>query len=225
MIDRETFFVYGRSIDPTGSYTRLPMGIAAFSSKFRANERVDTMHFTGAGTHYGLNLPEGTYDLLVFVDNDGDGTFSRSEVVGKRQIELSKSSVPNKVLGQIDIRLTAPFIVGWVAPINVPDGGGSSESLFYPSGTIRSLNDPIFDSSFSTLGMYDPASFMERAPTMFYALEEDLGYKIPVVFVHGIGGSAREFEKLVEQLDRNRYKPCFIEYFSRERLHTWAACH
>ena len=188
------------------------MAIAAFSSKFRANERVDTMYFTGTGTHYGLNLPAGAYDLLVFVDYDGDGAFSQSEVVGKRQIELSKPSVPDKVLGQVDIRLTAPFTVGWVVPINVPDGRGPSESLFYPSGTIRNLNDPIFDSSFSTLGMYDPASFMERAPTMFYALEEDLGYKIPVVFVHGIGGSAREFENLVGQLDRNRYKPWFFYY-------------
>jgi pimeloyl-ACP methyl ester carboxylesterase len=212
MIDRETFFVYGRSVDPTGSYTRLPMAIAAYSSKFRANERVDIMYFTGTGTHYGLNLPEGRYDLLVFADSDGDGIFGRSEVVGQRQIELSKSSVPDKVLGQSDIRLTLPFTIGWVAPIDVPSGGGPKESLFYPSGTIRSLNDPIFDRSFSTLGMYDPASFMERAPTMFYALEEDLGHKIPVVFVHGIGGSARDFESLVGQLDRKRYKPWFFYY-------------
>jgi pimeloyl-ACP methyl ester carboxylesterase len=212
MIERETFFVHGRSIDPTGKHTRLPMAIAAFSSKFKANERVDTMYFTGTGTHYGLNLPAGNYDLLVFVDNDGDGAFGPSEVVGKRQIELSKSSVPNKVLGQVDIRLTAPLTIEWVVPIDVPNVSGPSESLFFPSGSIRNLNDPIFDKGFSTLGMYDPASFMEQAPTMFYALEEDLGYKIPVVFVHGIGGSAREFAKLVEQLDRNRYKPWFFHY-------------
>lgn len=212
LIDRETFFVYGRIIDPTGHYGRLPMAIAAFSSKFRANERVDIMYFGGAGTHYGLNLPAGAYDLLVFADNDGDGTFSRSEVVGKRQIELSKSAVPDKVLGQADIRLTMPFTVAWVAPIGVSDGSETPESLFYPSGTIRTLNDPIFDRGFATLGMYDPASFMERAPTMFYALEEDLQHKIPVVFVHGIGGSARDFKTLVERLDRNRYKPWFFHY-------------
>ena len=83
----------------------------------------------------------------------------------------------------------------------VPDLGDRSDSLFFPSGTIRSLDDPIFDGSFATLGMYDPASFLEQAPTMFYALEEDLGYKIPVVFVHGIGGSARNFATFAEQLD------------------------
>ncbi|HKJ20098.1 MAG TPA: DUF413 domain-containing protein, partial [Woeseiaceae bacterium] len=77
---------------------------------------------------------------------------------------------------------------------------------------LRTLDDPIFDPSFSTLGMYDPASFLEQAPTMFYALEDDLGFKIPVIFVHGINGSAREFAPLVDQLDRQRYKPWFFHY-------------
>ena len=47
---------------------------------------------------------------------------------------------------------------------------------------------------------------------MFYALEDDLGFKIPVIFVHGIDGSAREFETFVEQLDRSHYKPWFFHY-------------
>ena len=54
MIDSETFFVYGRSIDATGNYTKLPMAITAFSSEHKANEQVDTMYVSGSGTH----LPE-----------------------------------------------------------------------------------------------------------------------------------------------------------------------
>jgi len=38
---------------------------------------------------------------------------------------------------------------------------GPKKSLFYPAGTIRVLDDPIFDENIATLGMYDPASFME----------------------------------------------------------------
>jgi hypothetical protein len=209
MIDRETYFVHGRCNDAAGRYTGLPKAIAAYSSKYQANERVDTMHFEVAGSHFGLNLPEGGYDLLVFADIDGNGSFGSSEVVGHRVIELYSSLVPEKVLGQADVRLAEPFEVNWDVSIDVADTSGRVESLFYPSGTIRTLADPIFDSSFSTLGMYDPASFLEQSPTSFYALEEDLGHKIPVVFVHGIGGSAREFETLVGQLDRSRYKPWF----------------
>jgi len=191
MIDRESYFVHGRSVDITGNYAGLPKAIAAFSSKYQTNERVDTMYFEVAGSHFGLNLPEGHYDLLVFADIDGNGAFGSSEVVGKQSIELNNSIVTEKVLGQVDVQLTEPITVNWHVSIDIPDSGGRSESIFYPSGTIRKFDDSIFDSSFSTLGMYDPASFLEQAPTMFYALEEDLGYKIPVVFVHGIAGSAR----------------------------------
>ena len=60
--------------------------------------------------------------------------------------------------------------------------------------------------------MYDPASFLELAPTMFYALEEDVSYKIPVIFVHGIGDSPLAFQPLLEKLDRKRFKPWFFYY-------------
>jgi len=212
MIDRETYFVHGRCDDPAGSYAGVPKAIAAFSSKYQANERVDTMYFQIAGSHYGLNLPEGIYDLLVFADIDGNGVFGPSEVVGRRAMTLDDSLVPEKVLGQVDVTLSERITINWDVSIDVPDTSGRRESLFYPSGTIRTLDDPIFDSSFSTIGLYDPASFSEQAPTLFYALEEDLGHKIPVVFVHGIGGSAREFETFVGQLDRSRYKPWFYHY-------------
>jgi pimeloyl-ACP methyl ester carboxylesterase len=62
------------------------------------------------------------------------------------------------------------------------------------------------------LGVYEPAAFMEEAPMMFYALEEDLGYKVPVVFVHGINGSARDFAPIIAGLDRRIYKPWFFHY-------------
>jgi pimeloyl-ACP methyl ester carboxylesterase len=212
MIDRESYFVHGRSIDAERSHTGLPKAIAAFSSKYKINEHVDTMFFETSGSHFGLNLPEGRYDLLVFADIDASGIFGPSEVIGKRSIELNDFTAPEKVLGQVDVQLGEPITIDWDVLIAVPDSSGRSESLFYPSGTIRTLDDPIFDSSFSTLGMYDPASFLEQAPTAFYALEEDLGYKIPVVFVHGIAGSAREFENFVEHLDRARYKPWFFHY-------------
>lgn len=212
MIERDRFFVHGRCIDAAGRFDKMPKAIAAFSSRYRANERVDTMHFQVAGSHYGLNLPEGTYELLVFADIDRDGVFESSEVVGKRFVELGDILVPQKVLGQIDVELTEPVTVDWSVAIDAPDSRERDDSLFFPAGTLRSLDDSIFDRSISTLGMYDPASFLEQAPTMFFALEEDLGYKIPVIFVHGIAGSTRDFASLVERLDRDRYKPWFFYY-------------
>ena len=212
MIDREKIVIHGQCNDAAGKYDGMPKAIAAFSSKYQPNEHVDTMHFSVAGSHYGMSLPEGRYDLLVFADIDGDGVFGRLEVVGQRTIDLNKATVPDMVLGQVDVRLTEPTTIDWDVAIDVPDTQGRAESVFYPAGTLRTLDDPIFDSSFATLGMYDPASFLEQAPTAFYALEDDLGYKIPVIFVHGIDGSAREFETFVGHLDRYNYKPWFFHY-------------
>ncbi len=212
MLDRETYFVHGRCNDDGDLYRDVPKAIAAYSSKFRPNERVATMQFQVAGSHYGLNLPEGRFELFVFADIDRDGAFEASEAVGQRSIVLDTTSVPGLVTGQVDIRLGRPFALPWNAGFAASAETNRPDSLFFPAGTIRGLDDPIFDTGFSTIGMYDPASFLEEAPMMFYALEEDVVYKIPVVFVHGIGGSARQFLPLVEDLDRTRYKPWFFHY-------------
>ncbi len=212
MIDRETFFVHGITVDNGSKYSNHYLAIAAYSNKFKVNERVDTMYFASAGTHYGLNLPEGIYTLLTFADLDGNKIFDQTEIVGQRKLVLNETAVPEKVLGHVDIELTDPKHIEWAKSIVAPERVEPKKSLFYPAGTIRSLSDPIFDDGIATLGMYDPASFMERAPIMFYALEEDMGHKIPIVFVHGIGGSSRAFLPIVERLNPQKYKPWFFYY-------------
>jgi len=183
MIDREKFFVHGQCNDAAADYDSLPKVIVAFSSKYQPHELVDKMHFEVAGSHYGMSLPEGQYDLVVFADIDNNGVFGRSEVVGRRAIALDKAAAPDMVLGQVNVPLSEPETIDWDVEIQVPDTQRRAESVFYPAGTLRTLDDPIFDASFATLGMYDPAAFLEQAPTMFYALEEDFGFKIPVIFV------------------------------------------
>jgi len=212
MITHDNFVVFGKTIDELDLYGDHYLAIAAYSSRFKKNERVDTMFFAGAGTHYGLNLPEGGYTLLVLADIDKNGILDSSEVVGQKTIELQVGDISNKVLGHVDIELTSLQRIDWVEEIPMPEIAGLKKSLFYPGGSIRNLDDPIFDEKIATLGMYDPASFSEKAPTSFYALEEDLGYKIPVVFVHGIGGSSRAFLHIINRLDRKRYKPLFFYY-------------
>jgi len=100
-------------------------------------------------------------------------------------------------MSHVDIELMGTTLTAWAETIPMPDFIETKQSLYYPAGTIRSLDDPIFDEKISTLGMYDPASFLEYAPTMFYALEEDVVHKIPVVFVHGIGGSSGHLSLLL----------------------------
>jgi len=214
MIDRPNFAVIGHTHDGEGLHAGAPMAIAvlAFSSRFRPHELVDAMHDIRVGTHFGLDLPEGDYDLLVVADLDASGFYERDEVIGCSALTLAAQDLPSMVVPKHRIELAAPSDAGWPLAIEVQRRAVAGESLFYPAGSIRSLDDPIFADEMVTLGLYDPASFFDQAPTLFYALEEDLGFKVPVVFVHGAGGSARDFEVLVQQLDRSRFKPWFFYY-------------
>ncbi|TQV88512.1 alpha/beta hydrolase [Aliikangiella coralliicola] len=212
MIDKETYFVIGKTVKGACRCVNLQMAVSAYSDKFKRNERVDTMYFASYETHFGLNLPEGDYDLLVFADKNENKIFEKTEIVGRQSIALNNAAAPENVLNHVEVKLEESISVDWAESIPFPKVNEPQKSLFYPGGTLRSLDDLIFDKGVVTLGMYDPASFLEKAPTMFYALEEDLSFKIPVVFVHGINGSPREFESMVDSLDRRKYKPWFFYY-------------
>ena len=211
MIDGQTYFVYGQVLKGNNTYPESPLMLGAYSNRYKSNELVDSTHIVYTDTHYALNLPGGKYELLVLADQDQDGRFGQSEVVGRLQIELNHEQYPDRVAGKIDIRLSEQQPAAWTINSPVPELTLSQQSLVYPKGAIRNLNDPLFDANIAALGMYEPAAFLELGPTLFYALEED-SFKIPVIFVHGMGGSARDFTQIVDRLDRTRYQPWFFYY-------------
>lgn len=212
MLDRDSFFVVGKTVDSLGKSQENPMAIAAFSSKFSLNERVDTMYLSRSETHFGLNLPAGNYQLIVVRDDNRDGVFSSNETIGSQSITLNLQSHPQKIASKIHIELTQPNAQLNFDSFPVLESSSQQHSLYFPTGAIRELTEAIFDKNIATLGMYDPASFLEHAPTTFFALEEDQVHKIPVIFVHGIDSSPRAFDTIISQLDRNRYKPWFFYY-------------
>lgn len=215
ILQRKSFFVYGRIAGDPAAPSGEPVAVLAISSDLRADEIVEVCSVGRAGSYYGMNLPAGSYRIALAVDLNGNGLIEADEVQGSAALTLSAETHPSFVAGDIDlIPDTATRVSPSTLPIDytAPPSEPLAESLFYPKGTIRKLDDPLFTQYMSELGMYDPAAFMEAAPLMFYTLEEDSGYKVPVIFVHGIGGSAAEFGPIVEKMDRSRYTPWFFHY-------------
>lgn len=221
LLGSDTYIVYGRLVDSPSIRGVRSLAVVAVSDRYRPDEIVETCRLGQSSTYYGMKLPAGDFRLLVLADLNGNGAYEPAELLAERTIRLDRGRYPDRVAGHLDIELASPppqvsdrLIAALPRPIE-PD---VRESLFFPKGTIRSLDDPIFSEETAQMGIYDPAAFVETAPMMFYALEEDISYKVPVVFVHGLGGSPRQFAGILERLDRTRYKPWFFHYPSGEDL-------
>lgn len=213
MLEAENFFVFGK-IKHEVDMNRDAVAVVALSDLHQKNEVVEVCNFPRIDSFYGLNLPEGEFRLLVVSDLNRDGFYDENEVIGGMGLSLSRKAFPGKVLGGLDIDLKVPFRSesGASFRLAVHKSAELAGSLFYPKGSIRSLDDEIFSQNMADLGLYEPAAFLEEAPMLFYALEEDVGYKVPVVFVEGINGSPRDFEEIVSRLDRTLYRPWFFYY-------------
>lgn len=224
IIERDYFFVYGKLTGGLKKSDQVDIAVAALSSEFEREELVDVNYLGKVNSYYGLNLPKGGYRLVVLADQNADGKFSDSEVIGEKQLSVNTQSFPEGVARDINIAILAkPVALGKKLTLPSPQHNATKQSLFFPKGTLRSLDDPIFSSHMASLGLYDPNLFMESAPTLFYALEEDTIQKIPVIFVHGIGGSVTQFSDIVNSLDTERYKPWFFYYPSGVDLNNTAA--
>ncbi len=79
-------------------------------------------------------------------------------------------------------------------------------------GQVTTLSDPRFSTENARRGLWEPLSFsMEVGPGVFF-LEEFDPEKTPVLFVHGIGGSPKEWAPIINSMDRSRFQPWLLYY-------------
>lgn len=200
-----------------------PVLVAAVSSDSGEAELVDAYSLAAPGI-YTLYLPPGRYHVGAYSDLNADGTYSPDECVGEHEngalVEVQEPQGPSGAILTLPLAArqgTQAHVPGPV-DIPVPDVTPVATSEYYPPGAIRSLDDEIFSAKYGQLGIYDPAAFLARAGLYFYALTERDMDKTPVVFVHGMGGSPREFAYLIEHMDLEEFDPWFFYYPGGERL-------
>lgn len=79
-------------------------------------------------------------------------------------------------------------------------------------GTRAGLDESRFDPDKAEMGLWQPLSFMKEGYAGIYFLDEYDPAKIPILFVHGINGSPRDFSSLISSIDRRKFQPWVFYY-------------
>lgn len=204
---------YIKSDDPE-KLTKIPCMIVAFSDDYSENELVDCQLLSWFDNSYYLYLPEGRFSILVFADLDKDSVFEQDELVGKYRGREGLTITPDQyrggILEGIDIGVSFEHPELWDSPvrINAPD----------KEGYVRTLDDPIFSHEVAELGVYSTPAFLKKASQILYSDEPWDKDRIPIIFVHGVGGTPREWRSFAEEIDRKIYQPWFFYYPSGQSL-------
>jgi pimeloyl-ACP methyl ester carboxylesterase len=85
-------------------------------------------------------------------------------------------------------------------------------------GEIADLDDPKFSAEMGDKGLWEPVTFLNETGAGVYFLSEYDPDKIPVLFVHGTGGSPLNWKYIFEKLDNRRYQKWFYHYPSGLRI-------
>lgn len=212
--------IEGKVINPLGGEGPIVLLVVAFDeTTMKPKAIVGERLIYGEGT-FRFMKASGYFFILAFQDENEDGEFQPNERVGwhgdvavtqvtagvdiqdllvtMRPIEESREKLPQLYVPQLE-----PL------PIKIP------QMIF---GEVVTLDDPRFTAENGRLGMWKPSKFMKTIESGIYFLEPYNPDKIPVLFVHGVGGNPSEWKTLAQGLDRQHFQPWFYYYPSGLRL-------
>lgn len=89
-------------------------------------------------------------------------------------------------------------------------------------GAVTRLDSPLFSRARAQQGLWLPFEFVEEGGAGIHFLEPYDSDRIPVLFVHGINATPRDFSTMIAALDANRYQAWVLSYPTGLRL-SWVA--
>jgi pimeloyl-ACP methyl ester carboxylesterase len=159
---------------------------------------------------YRFNVLAGEYFIGAFVDVNGDTMYQSSEPATYLGVD---ESAPRKL--RIDPHSDREVENLKISHAINADANVISYKLtkaYENVGRIVSLEDPMFSLANASVGFWRALDYVSEFGGGLMMLQDYEPGKMPVVFVHGIFGSALEFKDVVASLDRSRYQPWVMQY-------------
>jgi len=160
--------------------------------------------------------------FFAFLDLNRDMTLQADEphawAAGGRAIDPSRENTD-------DIRIELGKDPGQPLPgalVDEPLDNHLNNYVRPAIGKVTPLDSPLFSYEQAERGLWTPFAFVEDGGAGIHFLEPYDPHRIPVLFVHGISGTPRNFTAIIDSLDRTRYQAWVLSYPSGLPL-TWVA--
>lgn len=160
---------------------------------------------------YKMNLLPGRYAISAFIDENDNAVVDQGEHGFYPGMESRYPLIYN-LSAKDEVSIPAMTIKSEIQPpsdITVTD---ALSNAMKNTGTVTTLDNPMFAPKNARMALWRPMDFAEQFGGGVLFLEPYDAQKIPLLFVHGIGGSAREFSDIIATLDRQRFQPWVYQY-------------
>ena len=165
----------------------------------------------GENGGYRFNVLPGSYMVGAFLDTDYSETYKKGDYATYLG---EKNGKPDHInIGEnSDVVIDTLYIVDSI-------GGGSRSRVRYSLdkanrniGKVVPLEDAMFARENISMGFWQPFDYVEKFGAGLVQLQEFEEGKIPVIFIHGIFGTALDFEDVLSSIDRQKYQPWVLQY-------------
>ena len=173
----------------------------------------------GPGEFTFLKKP-GDYYLIAFEDRNENFTLHQQAKAGWHgEPSLIEARPGRSYVGLQIVLQSAADAREKLPPLYTPETPKVTMMGFtQQNGVVAPLSAQRFAPEYGSKGMWEPLEFLKDPGAGLFFQQPYDEEKIPVLFVHGIGGYPQLFSFLIERLDTSRFQPWVVQYPSGVRL-------
>jgi len=162
-------------------------------------ERPGSFHFP---------VERGRYRVVAFEDANRDDRISEGErSTGTEVLQIDRRDFRDELTLHIADEPAVPMMSDRVV-----------DERRFVVGALGELDESRFGPRVGEQSVWRPLDMIDRHQPGLYQLERYDPTRIPVIFVHGLGGYGQQFRALIEALDRERFQPWLFIYPSGLRV-------
>jgi pimeloyl-ACP methyl ester carboxylesterase len=197
------------------------------ANQVATGDRVDLT--AGGAFMFFVKSPSNQY-LVAYADTNRDGRYNlgeplwiyRNSVGSPVPVKLSPANRTVRLTGRLSTSERFPdgLLGAMTSALKGRDVKDfiTRQGVRFALGEKVQLDDPRFAATRGSDGLWTPATFAIHSGFGIYFVEHYDPEKIPVIFIHGAGGSPQDWRVAMDKIDRKHYQPWFYSYPSGARL-------